>query len=211
MEEFDTKINAIKWIAVITMVIDHVGLYLLDGQEMLLFRTIGRLCLILWPYTIVWGLKRAKSVIKYLNVIAYVAVSSQIVYMLLGLNELNPIFGLLLGGIYIYSVEKGKTWHAIMCFPLLVFVPWLFFAIVLTLYYFWSSKFWQIITVSIVIILSSLPSLVTVAIQLFGVTMGFIIINYIPGVTLRINRYIWLNFYNLHLWILLCVGGLKNG
>lgn len=61
-ESYD-KINAIKWIGIITMTIDHIGYYLFP--ELIWLRIIGRIAFPCFLYTTVQGTKNTSNFKKY--------------------------------------------------------------------------------------------------------------------------------------------------
>lgn len=63
-ESYD-KINAIKWIGIITMTIDHVGYYLFP--QMIWLRIIGRIAFPCFLYTTIQGVEHTRNFKKYLS------------------------------------------------------------------------------------------------------------------------------------------------
>ncbi len=61
-ESYD-KINAIKWIGIITMTIDHIGYYLFP--ELIWLRIIGRIAFPCFLYTTVQGTRNTSNFKKY--------------------------------------------------------------------------------------------------------------------------------------------------
>ena len=71
----------LQWIAVITMLIDHVGYYLLNDFEP--FRMIGRLAMPLFIFMLVEGFKKTSSRPRYFARIFVTALIAEIpVYLL---------------------------------------------------------------------------------------------------------------------------------
>ncbi|HOZ53314.1 MAG TPA: TraX family protein, partial [bacterium] len=96
-------------IALITMVIDHVGLVFFP--DYLIFRVIGRLAFPLFAFGIAQGYLYTKNLSKYLQRILLLALISQpIFYLLINHKNLNICFTLTLGLIAIYLYDKGKEW-----------------------------------------------------------------------------------------------------
>lgn len=109
MSAFDIKI-----IAIIAMVIDHVGLAFFPN--LLIFRAIGRLAFPLFAWLIANGAYHTKDIKKYLERLFIFALISQIPYMLfvnsIGVDRisLNIFFTLFLGllVIAIYKMTNNK-------------------------------------------------------------------------------------------------------
>jgi len=97
--------NVLKIIAVISMVIDHLGLFLLP--QMTWMRALGRLAFPIFAFFIAEGLKHTKSVKKYVLNLSLFAFISQVPYaLLLNFYNLNILFSFLIaiGVIYLISI-----------------------------------------------------------------------------------------------------------
>ncbi|HYX10003.1 MAG TPA: TraX family protein, partial [Bacteroidales bacterium] len=191
-----------KLIAIFSMVIDHIGLYIADGQMQLICRLIGRVGLLVWPYTIAFGVMHSRDGMRYFHRILYVAITSQPVFMLLGHYELNPVFSLLLGAIIIYCLEERKYWHLFGCIPLLFIVPYFFVVLTLVFYLFKDDIKLQIIGCLTVCMFACGQEFYVLYMQCVGIAVGFLLIHYGPGTNYKINRNLWYNFYNLHLCVI---------
>lgn len=71
------KTNAIKWLAILTMTIDHIGFYVF--QEVVLFRLIGRLAFPFFLYTTIQGVKTTVDFPKYIFRLLGTAVFSLVI------------------------------------------------------------------------------------------------------------------------------------
>lgn len=97
--------NLLKIIAFISMVIDHVGSYLLDNN--IVFRIIGRIAFPIFVYFIAEGMKFTRSRKRYIFVLFLFACLSQIPYMLLIEKfKLNVLFTFLIAILFILIIEK---------------------------------------------------------------------------------------------------------
>ena len=100
--------NLLKIIAVVSMLVDHIGAYLFP--DILIFRIIGRIAFPIFAYFIAEGWKRTRSKKKYFFMLVIFAVISQIPYFLLRRNlELNILFTFILSIALIYFIEKYKN------------------------------------------------------------------------------------------------------
>ena len=60
---YDLGRELLKWIAIVTMTIDHIGLILYP--EYIVLRYIGRLAFPLFAYLLILGMESTRSVMKY--------------------------------------------------------------------------------------------------------------------------------------------------
>lgn len=116
-KHFDKEREILKWIAIATMTIDHIGAVLYP--EYLVLRLIGRLSFPLFSYLLVLGVETTRNLRNYLLRLLLFAVISQVPFCLaLGDNWLDPLnvfFTLSLGVLIIHSFEKVN--------PLLALIP----------------------------------------------------------------------------------------
>ena len=109
----------LKWIAIVTMLIDHVGYIFMSGfSSYLIFRSIGRLAFPIFAFFIAEGCYMTKNVHKYLlRLFAFVLISElpfdfafHGTWVYIGYQ--NIFFTLLLGvlSIYLYNrlLDKGE-------------------------------------------------------------------------------------------------------
>ncbi|SDC31090.1 TraX family protein [Marinilactibacillus psychrotolerans] len=85
-KEFDHKLNTIKWIGIITMLIDHMGYFLFP--QLLWMRVIGRIAFPCFLYGIIEGTNRTHNYKKYITRLLMLGVIS----MPITPNTLNVIF-----------------------------------------------------------------------------------------------------------------------
>ena len=106
--------NSLKIIAIILMVIDHIGLYMynrLQPNTYYLFRSIGRLAMPIFVYLIIQGFFYTKNLKKYIFRIFILATITQIMLFITGyINEIyypNYIVGVnkYLGVLYSYALS----------------------------------------------------------------------------------------------------------
>src|SRR5690554_2057414 len=74
----------------ISMCIDHIGLYIFNNSFIL--RLIGRLALPIYGYLIIQGKDKTKDINKYIIRLFIIAIISQIPFYLLGNKGLNIVF-----------------------------------------------------------------------------------------------------------------------
>jgi hypothetical protein len=107
------KNDALKMIAMLTMLIDHLGVMFFP--EYRIFRTIGRIAFPIFAFYIAIGFQYTSSRKKYLNRLVVLGILSQLPYMFLN-PELKPLyleFNVVLLFVYaigmLYVVEWVKT------------------------------------------------------------------------------------------------------
>lgn len=98
--------NALKWLAIATMLVDHVGALLLP--EAFWLRVVGRVA---WPlFALLVGVNlgaRGVPAARYLPRLAVWAVPSQVAFLLVGWSDLNIMVTLALG-VIVWGVLRGE-------------------------------------------------------------------------------------------------------
>jgi hypothetical protein len=103
----------IKLIAIIAMVIDHIGLFFFP--QILLFRIVGRLAFPLFAWLIANGAYYSKNIKKYLTRLFFFALVAQIPFIIINrlidpsFWALNVLFTLFLGLSTIFLIKKSKN------------------------------------------------------------------------------------------------------
>lgn len=145
--------NRLKIIALITMIIDHIGYYLypiLNKETYYLFRNIGRIAMPLFAYLIVQGFFHTKNIKKYIIRIFSLAIVTQILLGILGYinnkyytnyviginNYLNILFSYGLSLILLFIIDKtvqlknsNNIQNIVINYSVFVFILMLFFII----------------------------------------------------------------------------------
>ncbi len=115
-EGFDLAREMLKWVAIITMTIDHIGAILYPQHVFL--RVIGRFAFPLFSYLIVLGVQSTKNVRNYFIRLFVFAVISQIPYYLARgfkpFDSFNIFFTLCSGVLFIQFIKQN---------PILTMVP----------------------------------------------------------------------------------------
>ncbi|MCX6649976.1 MAG: TraX family protein [Candidatus Bathyarchaeota archaeon] len=121
VREYDWGRELLKWVAVATMTVDHVGLILFP--DYLALRIIGRIAFPLFAYLLVLGMRSTHNLRGYFNRLIFFAFLSQVPYSLANGIEpwvkLNIFFTLILGLIMVYLIERSSVAFVI---PLIVSV-----------------------------------------------------------------------------------------
>ncbi|MEG1990246.1 MAG: TraX family protein, partial [Clostridia bacterium] len=93
MKKIKLTSNKLKIIAIVTMIIDHIGYYfyyLLNDNIYLLCRIIGRISMPLFVFLLIEGYLHTKNYIKYVNKVAIFAIITQLFIFLL--TYINKIY-----------------------------------------------------------------------------------------------------------------------
>lgn len=109
--KYDLGRELLKWIAIVTMTVDHIGLLFFPQYP--IFRVIGRIAFPLFAYLLVLGTESTRNMRGYFNRLLFFALLSQVPYSLANgvepWEELNIFFTLSLGLIMIYFIEKNSV------------------------------------------------------------------------------------------------------
>lgn len=103
----------LKWIAIITMLLDHIGA-ILGGDNAGILRAIGRLAFPIFCFLLVEGFFHTRDVRRYILRLAVFAVVSEIPFELAFYREImlpvqNVFFTLLIGMVLMYVLERNKN------------------------------------------------------------------------------------------------------
>ena len=110
LNNYDYGRELLKWIAIITMTVDHVGAVIYPDYTFL--RWIGRLSFPLFAYLLVLGIRNTSNIKKYFIRLFIFALISQIPFFLAievgPFDHLNIFFTLSSGLIFVYYFRKGS-------------------------------------------------------------------------------------------------------
>jgi len=123
----NTDTSFLKLLALVFMLIDHIGAKVLTGVPEL--RIIGRMAFPLYAWCLVVGSVKTKNYPRYILRMFLMAVVSQPLYMM-GLQhswqELNILFTLTIGLLAIYGIRQkiflSQIWAPILCYVLLGYI-----------------------------------------------------------------------------------------
>ena len=107
---YDSGRELLKWIALATMTIDHIGLILYP--QITFLRIIGRISYPLFAYLLVLGMSSTHDPGKYFNRMVFFALLSQLPFAIANevpiWQHLNIFFTLSLGIILIYLLDRNN-------------------------------------------------------------------------------------------------------
>ena len=122
LQGFDLGRELLKWIAIITMTVDHVGV--IFYPEFTVLRFIGRLSFPLFAYLLILGMENTRNIRNYFARLFIFALISQVPFFLaLGFEPfgyLNIFFTLSSGLLFIYFFKKSSVFVFVPVFASLV-------------------------------------------------------------------------------------------
>ena len=111
LQGFDLGRELLKWIAIITMTVDHVGVILYP--EFTVLRFIGRFSFPLFAYLLILGMEKTRNIRNYFARLFIFALISQVPFFLAidygPFESLNIFFTLSFGLLFIYFFKKGSA------------------------------------------------------------------------------------------------------
>lgn len=103
----------LKWIAIVLMVLDHVGYFL---EQYVWLRYAGRVVYPLFAFLVAYNyLYNTKNKERYLKRLLFWALISQPIYMLVMGDNLNILFTILFGALVVYAVGNQKPYTILLC------------------------------------------------------------------------------------------------
>lgn len=215
--------NVLKIIALITMIIDHIGMFIFP--EIIWFRVVGRVSFPIYAFFIAQGMHYSKNKQRYMLTLFIFGVLAQLPYMFLvgSVYRLNIMFTFIFAGISIMLVNKLLEKHDFLTISILVVqfmlvivlssqgcIDYGLFGIVLIMifYYARNTKSIYIIASIILIIAHTMSNAIVVGYDINGLLQIFSLV----GIGLigaynnnkgKLNlKYFFYVIYPLHLYIL---------
>ncbi len=224
--KFGLTNNQLKIIAMVSMLLDHVGLLFFPDEQ--IFRILGRIAFPIFAYMIAEGCRYTKNRVKYLGMIAAMGVVFQIVYFVAMQSFYQGILiTFSLSIILIYSIDgivkSKKIWGRLAAIGALAFIVAFVFVLpsVLSntdfdidygvwgillpvLVYFMPSRPWQICTASVFLVVRVLYYLfiVPMPIQAWSLLAVPLLALYNGKRGKTKMKYVFYIFYPAHLVIL---------
>jgi len=122
LQGFDLGRELLKWIAIITMTVDHVGV--IFYPEFTFLRFIGRFSFPLFAYLLILGIENTRNIRYYFTRLFIFALISQVPFFLaLGygsFDSLNIFFTLSFGLLFVYFFKKSSVFVLVPVFASLV-------------------------------------------------------------------------------------------
>lgn len=197
----------LKCIAIVTMLIDHVGVVIFPGH--MGFRVIGRLSFPIFCFLLVEGFYHTKDVKKYMMRLGIFALISEIPHDLafykvfLEFEKQNVFFTLLLGVVLMYHLQRTNRGYVKSCYVLLAM--WIALVtgmsydyrgiLLIMVYYVCRNNF------SAKCIMGAMWNFLWTGVQRYGALASILIALY-NGERGKSIKYIFYVFYPVHLLIL---------
>jgi len=215
--------NVLKIIAVVAMLIDHIGAYFFP--DILAFRIIGRIAFPIFAFFIAEGWKHTRSRKKYFLILCIFAIVSQVPYYFLKTSfQLNILFTFILSIGIIYFIERfkensvssmlgtaGVFLLSLVGYILGIIDYGLFGVLIPVVFYFIYLKWLKFVLVGTLLTLISLENIIFSgltfenSIQLFSLFSLILLILY-NGEKGKINlKYFFYIFYPVHfavIWLI---------
>jgi len=122
LQGFDFGRELLKWIAIITMTVDHVGVILYP--EFTVLRFIGRFSFPLFAYLLILGIENTRNIRYYFTRLFIFALISQVPFFLAldygPFDSLNIFFTLSSGLLFVYFFKKSSVFVFVPVFASLV-------------------------------------------------------------------------------------------
>lgn len=198
-----------QWIAMITMLIDHIGAVFYPQVEEL--RIIGRIAFPIYAFAVYVGYKHTRNMKKYIMRLFWIAVISQIPFMA-AFNHfsLNVVWTLLSGLLVLLALDRLNV--RLLGIPIVIGAGWIMeithmdygiygLLLVLLFRYFQGA----ILVVGHFLLTAAYIMLYSSSVQMYSViaTVGIAIAQYYgAGFRLQGPRWIWRYFYPAHLAII---------
>jgi hypothetical protein len=198
----------LEFIAMITMLIDHIGAVLFPHMAVL--RIIGRISFPIYCFLLVRGSSKTGNFHRYLFRLTLLALISQPIYFaLFGWKRPNVIFTLSVCLIILKLMEKPKVQHIILSLPLMLILACGFeysaYAVLLILIYRYIKNPYYMPVAHLVVNMAYFFRYGWV--QQFSILGSLIIVLYLLRLIpeYKVNRWAYRAFYPVHLLCLLII------
>lgn len=197
--------NVLKLIALLTMVIDHVGAVLYPN--IIVLRMIGRISFPIFAYLLALGYKSTHNIKKYLKRLLLFGLLSEIPYILaFNSDNLNIFFTLVLGLMAIMLYEKKEYLYIIIVFCFAVFahvdygIYGVFVIFFMYVYVYYSKMIGTILFILATFVYSYFNVLQIFAI--LSIPLIGLLENIPKDIDIKKYKYVFYAFYPLHLVLL---------
>lgn len=199
-------------IAMLTMLIDHIGIVYFPGDPV--WRMIGRLAFPLYAYGVILGLGRTRSRARYVRRLAIIAAAAQIPYMwMLGGWQVNIVgtFLVVIGVLYVLERSPYVALSVVTVAGAMVLLEGLHFdygayGLLLMLIYRYVPKAWTIaahgvLTAVYVLVMGGSWLQMYSVLATVLLVLGPKLLDWIDR--WRPQRWLWLSFYPAHMFVLM--------
>jgi hypothetical protein len=193
--------DALKLIAIVTMIIDHVGWILLP--DLIILRLIGRLSFPIFAYGIAKGYIYTANLKKYFIRLLIFAFISQPIYNFLLPGHLNIFFTLIAGLTCIYLIDKKRYLLALLPVVASMIFPMdygIYGVLTIAMFYIFNKKTVPIV-ISLILLNLAYALLHNSYLQSISLLSLLIILRDFKF-SIKVNKYLSYIIYPLHLAIL---------
>jgi hypothetical protein len=217
----------LKWIAIITMTIDHIGVYWVDpGLFHDVLRGIGRISFVLFAFLVAEGFRHSRNVFKYafrLSAYALVVEGAILGYSLYsGVNlvfTFNVFWPLAMGLWLLIALTREHPAWRLLCIPILLFTvfvqyPYHWYGLALILLFGLLDRKKTVILVAATLLIhlifvdtpwSIAPLSIYPPLQQFGMLALPLILLY-NGVKGKDSKWFFYLYYPAHLAVIYAIG-----
>ncbi|KPU42376.1 TraX protein [Oxobacter pfennigii] len=200
----EAKNDTLKFIAIITMLIDHIGYVFFPN--LIFLRIIGRISFPIFAYNMTIGYINTGNLKKYMMRLLGFGVIAQIPYIYFAPGKINVMFTLLFGLYAIYFIDKKKYFFvpAPLLIALLVPVEYGIYgvSVIILFYVFRDNKLFM--RLSFVAATAIYVFYYRSSVQAFCV-LSLIFILKKWKLNISISKYFFYIFYPLHIIIILLI------
>ncbi|MGG1633990.1 TraX family protein [Paenibacillus sp. FSL K6-3182] len=205
---------AIQVLAMLTMLIDHIGL--LWFPENVIWRIIGRLALPFYALAIVLGYYRTSNLDRYLKRVAWIALLSQLPYQFafyrLEVNTVGTLFVCLLL-LRLLDKWNGKPLlQVLLCLSLaglLEFMPFsygVYAALLVLIYRYAQNQSFVVFHFSLEVVSIFIKEWFIQPFSIFATILMVYVPDFMRSLeTIKVPRFVWRSFYPLHLTLIAIV------
>lgn len=197
----------LEWLAMITMLIDHIGMFVLKDQEWM--RIIGRIAMPIYAFGIAMGFHYSKNRTKYMQRLIGIAIVAQLPFtLLMPTFFFNIIFTFIFGLTALIWIERTQNLYSkgiIMLSSMLIaeIMPLEYgsYAIVLIFLYHYVKNYWLILLHLLVNFVYYFSDVIS-EVQLYSL-MGTVLILLLKDIKkFKVNRFLYRIFYPLQFAII---------
>lgn len=202
-----------QWIAIITMLLDHIGAAFFSGE--LIWRIIGRIAFPIYAYALVQGFRYTKSYGKYMLRLTIIAVLSQLPYQIaLSRSGINVVATLLVAALLLRLLDRTRPGiRSILliagCSLLVEVLPFDYgaYGLLLVLIFRYAEKY-QLLFMHVLLNVIYLLAYGWVVQMTSIIPTLFIVLG--PALwhrleSIRMPRWLWRSYYPLHLLVLAAI------
>jgi len=221
-------LKTLKWIAIITMTLDHIAVYLLSPAYPLyyIFRGLGRIAFPLFAFFIAEGFIHTRSVKKYfLRLLVFalvIEISLAVFFLATGVNYMivsNIFWTLLLGLLAVILISKKKWYFFLLGISLVIIAEWVrvnyggYGVILIIIFSFFKEKWKILLFVSIanfIFVGYPISYIIPFETQFRSPIQWLAMVALIPiflynGKLGKFNKYFFYLYYPLHLAVIISI------